>query len=204
MWIQVIVEMILSDRDIKNCVDVGELHIAPFELSQLQPSSYDVTLSKHLWIPAILPTVLDITNLPSPNQLGYYLEIHEYRGFTLKSGEFILGSINEFIELPDCIAARLEGKSSLGRLGLLIHSTAGYVDPGFRGHLTLELRNISRSAIRLHDGAIIAQITFHRMSSTVNHPYGSPGLNSHYQDQDILPKPPTSVKKVTNNVRAVG
>ncbi|MFV2063059.1 MAG: dCTP deaminase, partial [Chloroflexota bacterium] len=103
--------------------------------------------------------------------------------FILNPGEFVLGQTLEWVELPDNVVARLEGKSSLGRLGLLIHSTAGYVDPGWKGTLTLELSNVASLPIALYFGMRIGQISFFEMSSAVERPYGSKGLGSRYQGQ---------------------
>ena len=119
---------------------------------------------------------------PQPD-LTELVTVDEDEQFILHPGEFVLGQTHEWVELPDDLVARLEGKSSLGRLGLLIHSTAGYVDPGWKGNLTLELSNVANLPIALYYGMRIGQISFFRMSSPVERPYGSPELGSKYQGQ---------------------
>jgi dCTP deaminase len=119
---------------------------------------------------------------PQPD-LTELLSIGDDEPFILHPGEFVLGQTLEWVELPDDLVARLEGKSSLGRLGLLIHSTAGYVDPGWKGTLTLELSNVANLPIALYYGMRIGQISFFRMSSPVERPYGSKELGSKYQGQ---------------------
>ena len=119
---------------------------------------------------------------PQPD-LTELLTVADDEPFILHPGEFVLGQTHEWVELPNDLVARLEGKSSLGRLGLLIHSTAGYVDPGWKGNLTLELSNVANLPIALYSGMRIGQISFFRMSSEVERPYGSPELRSRYQGQ---------------------
>lgn len=177
--------MILSDRDIQQALN-SEFRIEPFTQHQLQPSSYDVQLAPFLWVAdKHLTTAIDLGDPPSKPP-GEQVSFEEY---VLHPGQFVLGATNELIELGGQIVARLEGKSSLGRLGLIVHATAGYVDPGFSGHLTLELLNIAQIPIILRPNILIAQLTFHRMSSPALNPYGTPGLGSKYQHQPIQPVP---------------
>lgn len=173
---------VLSDRDIRAELESGRVRIEPYDPADLQPSSVDLHLDSSFRVfrnnryPFIDPRALqpDLTEL---------LTIGAEEPFILHPGEFVLGQTLEWVELPDDLVARLEGKSSLGRLGLLIHSTAGYVDPGWRGTLTLELSNVANLPIALYCGMRIGQISFFRMSSAVERPYGSAGLGSKYQGQ---------------------
>ncbi len=173
---------VLSDRDIRVEIEGGRVRIDPYDPVDLQPSSVDLHLDRsfrvfrnnrypYIDVRALQP---DLTEL---------LHIERDEPFILHPGEFVLGQTLEWVELPDDLVARLEGKSSLGRLGLLIHSTAGYVDPGWKGNLTLELSNVANLPIALYQGMRIGQISFFRMSSPVERPYGSPGLGSKYQGQ---------------------
>ncbi len=174
--------MLLSDRDIKAELAAGRVALAPYEESMIQPSSIDVRLDKffrtfenHRY-PHIDPAEdqPDLTREVAP--VGK-------EPFILHPGEFVLGSTFEVVTLPDDVAARLEGKSSLGRLGLLTHSTAGFIDPGFSGHVTLELANVANLPIKLWPGMKIGQLCFFRLSSPAEHPYGSEKYGSRYQGQ---------------------
>ena len=173
---------VLSDRDIRAELAGGRVRIDPYDEGDLQPSSVDLHLDRsfrvfrnnrypYIDVRALQP---DLTEL---------LRVADDEPFILHPGEFVLGQTLEWVELPDDLVARLEGQSSLGRLGLLIHSTAGYVDPGWKGNLTLELSNVANLPIALYFGMRIGQISFFRMSSPVERPYGSKGLGSKYQGQ---------------------
>ena len=174
--------MILSDRDIKDAVAAGRVRIEPFAEADVQPSSVDLRVdrffrtfhnARHPYID-VKREMVDLTEL---------VEVPEEEAFILHPGEFVLGSTREYVRLPDDLVARLEGKSSLGRLGLLIHSTAGYVDPGFEGHLTLELSNVANLPITIYPGMKIGQISFFTLSSPAETPYGRGGIGSKYQGQ---------------------
>jgi dCTP deaminase len=174
--------VLLSDRDIKAELDAGRVALDPYEESMIQPSSIDVRLDRffrtfenHRY-PHIDPAEdqPDLTREVAP--IGD-------EPFILHPGEFVLGSTYEVVTLPDDVAARLEGKSSLGRLGLLTHSTAGFIDPGFSGHVTLELANVANLPIKLWPGMKIGQLCFFRLSSPAEHPYGSAKYGSRYQGQ---------------------
>ena len=173
---------VLSDRDIRAALESGEIVIRPYDQKDLQPSSVDLHLDRRFRVfrnnryPYI-----DVRH-PQPD-LTELVTIENDEPFILHPGEFVLGQTLEWTELPNDLVARLEGKSSLGRLGLLIHSTAGYVDPGWKGNLTLELSNVANLPIALYFGMKIGQISFFRMSSPVDRPYGSPELGSKYQGQ---------------------
>ena len=173
--------MVLSDRSIREEIEKGRIVIDPFESSCVQPASVDVHLDRHLLVfrtwryPFYIDVKQDTTCLNEP------VEIPDEQPFFLHPGEFVLASTRESITIPDDIVGRLEGKSSLGRLGLLIHSTAGYVDPGWKGHLTLELSNVAKLPITLYCGMKIGQISFIRLTTPVDRPYGSPELRSKYQ-----------------------
>ncbi len=174
--------MLLSDRDLVAEIKSGQLTLDPFEPSLVQPSSIDVRLDRlfrvfnnHLY------THID----PAQRQddLTSLVEVPEGESFVLHPGEFALASTLEAVTLGQQLAARLEGKSSLGRLGLLVHSTAGFIDPGFSGHVTLELSNVASLPIRLWPGMKIGHICVLRLSSPAEHPYGSAVYGSRYQGQ---------------------
>jgi dCTP deaminase len=173
---------VLSDRDIRAAVQAGRVRIDPWDAGCLQPSSVDLHLDREFRVfrnnryPYI-----DVRQ--SQPELTDLVTIGDDEPFILHPGEFVLGQTLEWVELPDDLVARLEGKSSLGRLGLLIHSTAGYVDPGWRGNLTLELSDVANLPIALYFGMKIGQISFYQMSSPVERPYGSKELGSKYQGQ---------------------
>ncbi len=174
--------VLLSDRDIRAELQSGRVRLDPDEPAMVQPSSVDVRLDKlfrlfdnHKY------AVID----PAQDQpdLTRLVEVEEGEAFVLHPGEFVLGSTYEQVTLPDDIAARLEGKSSLGRLGLLTHSTAGFIDPGFSGHVTLELSNCATLPIMLWPGMKIGQLCFFRLTSPAENPYGSAVYGSRYQGQ---------------------
>ena len=173
---------VLSDKSIKEELAAGRLVIKPLDMNDIQPASVDIHLDNKL-------------RVFRPWQFPHYIDLHqpldgltdeviiEKGHFSLGPGQFVLGSTREYIALPDDLMGRLEGKSSLGRIGLLVHSTAGYVDPGWRGHLTLELYNVSALPILLYPGMKVSQISFYRLSSPAERPYGTPGLGSKYMEQ---------------------
>jgi dCTP deaminase len=174
--------VLLSDRDIKAEIDTGRVVLTPYDEAMVQPSSIDVrldkffrTFSNHKY-PVIDPR-------EEQSDLTELVEVANETSFILHPGEFVLGSTYEVVQLPDDLAARLEGKSSLGRLGLLTHSTAGFIDPGFDGHVTLELSNVATLPITLWPGMKIGQLCFFRLSSKSEHPYGSEKYGSRYQGQ---------------------
>jgi len=174
--------MLLSDRDTKAQIDSGRIALDPLDLGLLQPSSIDVRLDRFFRLfdnhkyPYIDPA-------EQQDDLTRLVEVESEEAFVLHPGEFVLGSTFEKVTLPDDIAARLEGKSSLGRLGLLTHSTAGFVDPGFQGHVTLELSNVASLPIKLWPGMKIGQLCFFQLSSASENPYGSSAYGSRYQGQ---------------------
>ncbi|HEX5740140.1 MAG TPA: dCTP deaminase [Pilimelia sp.] len=174
--------MLLSDRDLVAEIKAGTLGLSPFEPALVQPSSIDVRLDRlfrvfhnHLYT-HIDPAVRQ-------DDLTSEVEVPEGQPFVLHPGEFVLASTLEVITLGDRLAGRLEGKSSLGRLGLLTHSTAGFIDPGFSGHVTLELSNVANLPITLWPGMKIGQLCIFRLSSPAEHPYGSAVYGSRYQGQ---------------------
>ena len=173
---------VLSDRDIRAELEAARIRIDPYDPADLQPSSVDLHLDRSFRVFRNNRYAYIDVRAPQPD-LTEMLRIEDDEPFILHPGEFVLGQILEWVELPDDLVARLEGKSSLGRLGLLIHSTAGYVDPGWKGNLTLELSNVANLPIALYYGMRIGQISFFRMSSPVERPYGSKGLGSKYQGQ---------------------
>lgn len=174
--------MLLSDKDIRAEIDAGRVRIAPYDPAMVQPSSIDVRLDRFFRVfenhryPHIDPSMeqADLTRMIEPQG-------HE--PFILHPGEFVLASTYEIITLPDDLASRLEGKSSLGRLGLLTHSTAGFIDPGFSGHVTLELSNVATLPIKLWPGMKIGQLCMFRLTSPAERPYGTSGTGSRYQNQ---------------------
>ncbi len=174
--------MIFSDRTIKEALVGKRIQIDPLVEANIQPSSIDVrvdsyfrTFQNHRY-PFIDPRT------PQPD-LTSQVEADGDHPFILHPGEFVLGSTLELITLADDVVARLEGKSSLGRLGLLIHSTAGFIDPGFSGHITLELSNVATLPIAIYPGMRIGQISFYELSTPADHPYGSSEAGSKYQGQ---------------------
>lgn len=174
--------MVLSDRSIREELASGRIVIEPLETSFIQPSSVDLRLGNDF-------RIFEYSSHPfiDPKAEGIdYTTRHvveDGKTFVLHPGEFALGTTLERVVIPDNIVGRLEGKSTLGRLGLMIHSTAGYVDPGWDGYLTLELANVANIPILLYPGMRIGQISFTYMSTPVDLPYGSPELGSHYQGQ---------------------
>jgi dCTP deaminase len=173
---------VLSDRDIRAELESGRVKIDPYDPADLQPSSVDLHLDRSFRVFRNNRYAFIDVRTPQPD-LTEMLRVTDDEPFILHPGEFVLGQILEWVELPDDLVGRLEGKSSIGRLGLLIHSTAGYVDPGWKGKLTLELSNVANLPIALYFGMRIGQISFVRMSSPVERPYGSAGLGSKYQGQ---------------------
>ena len=173
---------VLSDRDIAAALAGGRVRVEPYDQEDLQPSSIDLHLDRSFRVFRNNRYPFIDVRTPQPD-LTELLNVADDEPFVLHPGEFVLGQTLEWVELPDDLVARLEGKSSLGRLGLLIHSTAGYVDPGWKGKLTLELSNVAKLPIALYFGMKIGQISFFAMSSPVDRPYGSKGLGSKYQGQ---------------------
>ena len=173
---------VLSDRDIRAAVEAGQVRIDPWDADCLQPSSVDLHLDREFRVFRNNRYPFIDVRQAQPD-LTELVSITDEEPFILHPGEFVLGQTLEWVELPDDLVARLEGKSSLGRLGLLIHSTAGYVDPGWKGTLTLELSNVANLPIALYFGMKIGQISFFGMSSPVERPYGSKELGSKYQGQ---------------------
>jgi dCTP deaminase len=174
--------MVLSDRTIRRLLDEGRIEIEPYDASLLQPSSVDVRVDRFFRVfhNARYPYI----DVKEPQEeLTELVEIDEERPFILHPGEFVLASTLERIRLPDDLVARLEGKSSLGRLGLLIHSTAGFIDPGWDGHVTLELSNVANLPITIYHAMKIGQLSFVQLSEPAESPYGSGGLGSKYQGQ---------------------
>src|SRR5579864_7384067 len=174
--------MILSDRTIREALAAGRIEIDPLDERDVQPSSVDLHLDRYFRV-FLNHTMRVIDVKEDQEELTELVEIGEDDSFILHPGEFVLGSTRERVRLPDDLVARLEGKSSLGRLGLLIHSTAGFVDAGWDGHLTLELSNVATLPITLYPGMKIGQISFLRMTTPADTPYGSAKLGSKYQGQ---------------------
>jgi dCTP deaminase len=189
--------VLLSDRDIRTELDSGRVVLEPYDPAMVQPSSVDVRIDRlfrlfdnHKY------SVID----PSQEQpdLTRLVEVDQGEAFVLHPSEFVLASTYEVVTLPDDVAARLEGKSSLGRLGLITHSTAGFIDPGFSGHVTLELANVATLPIKLWPGMKIGQLCFFRLSSAAEHPYGSERYGSRYLGQ----RGPTASRSFQNFHRA--
>jgi dCTP deaminase len=173
---------VLSDGTIRRLVEAGRISIDPWDERLLQPASVDLRLGSsfrvfHNYRASVIDLREPPTNLTEPIAIG----VDE--PFVIHPGEFCLGATLEYVELPDDIVARIEGKSSLGRLGLIVHATAGFCDPGWRGTLTLELNNLTRVPIRLWAGLPVAQLSFMALDAPAQRPYGDPALGSHYQGQ---------------------
>lgn len=175
--------MLLSDRDIRQAITDGRIGIDPWDDAMLQPASVDVRLGRRFLVfdnhryPVIDPAA-------EQADLTREVVVADGAAFQLHPGEFVLGSTHETVALSSGIAARIEGKSSLGRLGLLTHSTAGFIDPGFQGHVTLELSNTATLPITLYPGMRVGQLCFFLLSSPAEHPYGTAAAGSRYQGQD--------------------
>ena len=185
--------MLLSDRDIRAEINNQRIVLDPWDESMVQPSSVDVRLDRlfRLFDNHKYPHIDPAQDQPDLTRL---VEVEADEPFVLHPGEFVLGATYEVVTLPNDIAARLEGKSSLGRLGLLTHSTAGFIDPGFSGHVTLELSNVATLPITLWPGMKIGQLCFFRLSSPAEHPYGSERYGSRYQGQ----RGPTASRSAAN------
>jgi dCTP deaminase len=189
--------VILSDRTIREELSSGRITIEPLGEGALQPSSVDLHVDRYFRVFRNHTTrVIDVKE--DQSDLTELVEVSEGDAFILHPGEFALGSTSERVAVPDDLVARLEGKSSLGRLGLLIHSTAGFVDAGWDGHLTLELSNVANLPITLWPGMKIGQLCLFRLTSPAEHPYGSAVYGSRYQDQ----RGPTPSRSFRNFTRA--
>jgi dCTP deaminase len=186
----------MSDRDIRASIEAGQIGLEPLEMGLLQPSSIDVRLDRFFRLFDNHKYAF-IDPAEQQDELTRLIEVDPAEPFILHPGEFVLGSTYEFVTLPDDVAARLEGKSSLGRLGLLTHSTAGFVDPGFKGHVTLELSNVATLPIKLWPGMKIGQLCFFKLTSPSEHPYGSEKYSSRYQGQ----RGPTASRSYKNFYR---
>ena len=189
--------MLLSDRDLVCEIKAGNLTLDPFEPDLVQPSSIDVRLDRlfrvfnnHLYT-HIDPAI-------QQDELTSLVDVADGEPFVLHPGEFVLASTLEVVTLGDQLAGRLEGKSSLGRLGLLTHSTAGFIDPGFSGHITLELSNVANLPITLWPGMKIGQLCLLRLTSPAEHPYGSAQAGSKYQGQ----RGPTPSRSYQNFIKS--
>ena len=173
--------MVLSDRTIKRLLDEGRIEIDPYDPALLQPSSVDVRVDRYFRV--FRNSRYPFIDVREPQEeLTELVEVGD-EAFILHPGEFVLGSTLERVRLPDDLVARLEGKSSLGRLGLLIHSTAGFIDPGWNGHVTLELSNVANLPITIYYAMKIGQLSFVQLTEPAERPYGSSELGSKYQGQ---------------------
>jgi dCTP deaminase len=174
--------VILSDRSLREAIAVGRILIEPYDETLVQPSSIDVKVGNLFRVfRNHTAGVIDVKQ--DLEELTELIEIPEDGVFMLHPGEFVLGSTFERVRVPDDLVARIEGKSSLGRLGLLIHSTAGFIDAGFDGHITLELANVARLPITIYPQMKIGQVSFMRMTTAADQPYGSGATGSKYQGQ---------------------
>jgi len=189
--------MLLSDRDIKAELDTGRLALEPYDVGLVQPSSIDVRLDRFFRV-FNNSRYTHIDPAEQQDELTTLVEPDGDEAFVLHPGEFVLGSTLEIVSLPDDLAGRLEGKSSLGRLGLLTHSTAGFIDPGFSGHITLELSNVANLPIMLWPGMKIGQLCLFRLCTPAEYPYGSEIYGSRYQGQ----RGPTPSRSYRNFTRA--
>lgn len=174
--------MLLSDRDIRAEIESGRIGLEPYDPAMVQPASVDIRLDRFFRTFENHRYQFIDPREDQPD-MTRALEVRPDEAFVLHPGEFVLGSTFEVVTLPDDVAARVEGKSSLGRLGLLTHATAGFIDPGFSGHVTLELSNVANLPVTLWPGMKIGQLCFIKMSSSSEHPYGSSVYGSRYQNQ---------------------
>lgn len=174
--------MLFSDRDIRQEIENERIQLDPFDPAMIQPASVDVRLDRFFRLFAN-HKYAHIDPSQDQSELTRLVEVAPDEPFILHPGEFVLGATYEKVTLPDNIAARLEGKSSLGRLGLLTHSTAGFIDPGFSGHVTLELSNMATLPIMLWPGSKVGQLCFFQLTSATEHPYGDGAYGNRYQGQ---------------------
>jgi dCTP deaminase len=173
---------VLSDGTIRRLVDEGRVTIDPWDPAMVQPASVDLRLGDSFRVfHNHLAPAIDLDKPPA--HLTELIEVAPGESFVIHPGEFVLGRTLESVRLPDDVVARIEGKSSLGRLGLIVHATAGFVDPGFAGTLTLEITNLTRVPIILWPGKPIAQLSFMALDRPAERPYGHPDLGSHYHGQ---------------------
>ena len=173
---------VLSDGTIRRLVEAGRIKVDPWDPGMVQPASVDLRLGNTFRVfHNHRAAAIDLDD--PPKDLTEQVSIQDGEPFVIHPGEFVLGRTLEWVELPDDIVARIEGKSSLGRLGLIVHATAGFVDPGFSGHVTLELANVATLPIKLYPGMKIGQFCFFRLTSPSEHPYGSSKYGSRYQGQ---------------------
>jgi dCTP deaminase len=173
---------VLSDGTIRRLIAEGRVRVEPFDDTMVQPASIDLRLGSSFRV-FHNHRIGAIDLADPPRNLTEHVEIAEEESFVIHPGEFVLGRTQEHVELPDDVVARIEGKSSLGRLGLIVHATAGFVDPGFKGTLTLEITNLTRVPIILWPGKPIAQLSFMALDQPAERPYGHPDLGSHYHGQ---------------------
>jgi dCTP deaminase len=173
---------VLSDGTILDLIEAGRIKVDPWDAKMVQPASIDLRLGDSFRVfHNHRATAIDLRDPPA--NLTEEVVVPPGEPFVIHPGEFCLGRTLEWVSIPDDIVARIEGKSSLGRLGLIVHATAGFCDPGFEGTLTLELNNLTRVPIRLYPALPIAQLSFMTLDKPAQKPYGSPGLGSHYQGQ---------------------
>ncbi|MGI8902789.1 MAG: dCTP deaminase [Solirubrobacteraceae bacterium] len=173
---------VLSDGTILALVAEGRIRIDPWDPGLVQPASVDLRLGDSFRVfHNHRASAIDLRRPPA--NLTEEVLVAPEESFVIHPGEFCLGRTLEWVELPADIVARIEGKSSLGRLGLIVHATAGFCDPGWRGTLTLELNNLTRVPIKLYPAMLIAQLSFMALDKPAQRPYGSPELGSHYQGQ---------------------
>lgn len=173
---------VLSDGTIRRLVEEGRIGIDPWDPDMVQPASVDLRLGPSFRV-FHNHRVASIDLADPPSNLTEQVDIDEDTPFVIHPGEFVLGRTLERVRMPDDIVSRIEGKSSLGRLGLIVHATAGFVDPGFEGTLTLEITNLTRVPIKLWSGKPIAQLSFMTLDAPAQRPYGHPDLGSHYHGQ---------------------
>jgi dCTP deaminase len=173
---------VLSDATIRELIESGRIVIDPWDPSMVQPASVDIRLGNSFRV-FHNHRIQSIDLADPPRDLTEHVEVEEGGQFVIHPGEFVLGRTHELVELPDDIVSRIEGKSSIGRLGLVVHATAGFVDPGFRGTLTLEIANFNSVPIVLRPGLPICQLSFMALDRAAERPYGHPELGSHYHGQ---------------------
>jgi dCTP deaminase len=173
---------VLSDSTIRELIESGRIVIDPFDSSMVQPASVDIRLGNSFRV-FHNHRIQSIDLGSPPRDLTEHVEIGDEGEFVIHPGEFVLGRTQEWVEIPDDVVCRIEGKSSIGRLGLVVHATAGFVDPGFKGTLTLEIANFNSVPIVLRPGLFICQLSFMALDRPAERPYGHPDLGSHYHGQ---------------------
>jgi dCTP deaminase len=188
--------MPLSDRELKECLREGSLSVHPTEDRYIQPASIDVHLGPRLLVPKHELTCIDLGAGVDVSDMYDRIDMRNWGSYLLQPGEFVLGATSEYVSFASYLCGHFTGRSTLGRVGLLVHVTAGFCDPGFEGCITLEIKNLAPYAIKLSPGVGIGQILVERMDGAVDNPYGSKAVGSAYTGPNDGPVPPALARKL--------